>query len=74
MVKASASRAVDLDLILSRVKPMTSKLVPVFTASPLEAQHHKNSMKNKPASFFLNLFAYLSSYHEKVINVLYELA
>ena len=37
VVRASALRAVDLGLILSRVKPMTLKLV--FTASLLDAQH-----------------------------------
>ena len=37
VVKASASEAVDLGLITSRVKLMTLKLV--FTASLLDAQH-----------------------------------
>ena len=37
MVRASVSGAVDLDLIPSRVKPITLKLV--FTASLLDAQH-----------------------------------
>ena len=37
VVKASASGAVDLGLISSRVKPMTLKLV--FTASLLDAHH-----------------------------------
>ena len=37
MLRASASGAVDLGLIPSRVKPMTLKLV--FTASLLDAQH-----------------------------------
>ena len=37
VVRASASGAVDLGLIPSRVKPMTLKLV--FTASLLDAQH-----------------------------------
>ena len=48
VVKASASRAVDLGLILSRVKPMTLKLV--FTASLLDVQHLRDSVENKPAS------------------------
>ena len=37
VVRASASEAVDLGLIPSRVEPMTLKLV--FTASLLDAQH-----------------------------------
>ena len=37
VVRAFASRAVDLILIPSRVKPVTLKLV--FTASLLDAQH-----------------------------------
>ena len=37
VVRASASEAVDLGLIQSRVKPMTSKLV--LTAFLLDAQH-----------------------------------
>ena len=37
VVRASSSKAVDLGLIPSRVKPMTLKLV--FTASLLDAQH-----------------------------------
>ena len=37
VVRASASGAVDLGLISSRVKPMTLKLV--FTASLLDAHH-----------------------------------
>ena len=37
VVGASASGAVDLDLISSQVKPMTLKLV--FTASLLDTQH-----------------------------------
>ena len=48
VVRASASRVVDLGLIPSWVKPMTLKLV--FTASLLDAQHYKKSAKNKPAS------------------------
>ena len=37
VMKASASEALDLGLIPSRVKPMTLKLV--FTASLLDVQH-----------------------------------
>ena len=37
VVRASASKAVDLGLIPSQVKPMTVKLA--FTASLLDAQH-----------------------------------
>ena len=37
VIRASASGAVDLVLIPSRVKPLTLKLV--FTASLLDAQH-----------------------------------
>ena len=43
--------AVDSGLILSRVKPMTIKLV--FTVSLLDAQHERDSVKNKPASLFV---------------------
>ena len=48
VVKASASGAVDSGLSLSRVKPMTLKLV--FTAFLLDVQHRRDSVKNKPAS------------------------
>ena len=48
MVRASASGALDLDLVPSRVKPMTLKLI--LTASLLDAQHQRDSVKNKPAS------------------------
>ena len=48
MVKASAYGAVDSGLIPSRVKPMTLKLV--CTASLLDAQHEKESVRNKLAS------------------------
>ena len=48
VVRASASGAVDLDLISNRVKPMTVKLI--FTASLLNAQHERDSVENKPAS------------------------
>ena len=53
VVRASASRAVDLGLITSRVKLMTLKLV--FTASLLDAQHQRNSVENKPASLLVVL-------------------
>ena len=53
MVRASASGAVDLGLIPSRVKPMTLKLV--FAASLLDAQHSRDSVKNKPASLLIPL-------------------
>ena len=39
VVRASASGAVDLGLIPSRVKPTTLKLVFTATASLLDAQH-----------------------------------
>ena len=51
VVRASGSGAVDLGLIPSRVKPMTLKLV--FTASPLDAQHLKDSVEYKPASLLV---------------------
>ena len=47
MVRASASGAVDLGLIPSRVKLMTLKLV--FKASLLDAQHQRDSAENKHA-------------------------
>ena len=47
MVRASARGAVDSGLIISRVKPMSLKLV--FTASLLDAQHERDSEENKPA-------------------------
>ena len=50
MVRASVPGVVDLGLIPSRVKPMTLKLVGLFTVSPLDAQHERDSVKNKPAS------------------------
>ena len=46
-----ASRAVDLGLIPSRVKPMTLKWV--FTVYLLDAQHYRNSVENKPASLLV---------------------
>ena len=51
VVRASDSGAVNLGLIPSRVKPMTLKLL--FTASLLDAQHLRDSVKNKPASFLV---------------------
>ena len=51
MVRASASGAVDLGLIPSRLPPMTLKLV--FTASRLDAQHLTNDVENKPASLLV---------------------
>ena len=51
MLRASASSVVDSGLIASRVKPMTFKLV--FTASLLDAQHQRGSVKNKPASLLV---------------------
>ena len=48
MVRASASEAVDLGLISSRVKPMTLKLV--FTASLLDALQERYSLENKAVS------------------------
>ena len=51
VVKVSASRAEDLGLIPSRVKPMTLKLL--FTASLLDAQHERDSVENKPASLLV---------------------
>ena len=40
-----------MDLIPSRVKSMTLKLV--FTASLLDAQHERDSVKNKQATLFV---------------------
>ena len=51
VIRASALGAVDSGLIPSWVKPMTSKLV--FTASVLDAQHERNSVKNKLASLLV---------------------
>ena len=49
MVRASASGAVDVGLIPSRVKPMILKLV--FTTFLLfDPQYQKDSVQNKPAS------------------------
>ena len=45
VARASTSEAVDSDLIPSRVKPMTLKLV--FTASMLDDQYETDSVKNK---------------------------
>ena len=51
VVSTSALGAVDLDLIPSRVKPVTLKLA--FTASLLDAQHFRDSVKNEPASLLV---------------------
>ena len=48
---SSASGALNSNLIPSRVKPMTLKLV--FTASLLDAQHQRDSGENKLASIFV---------------------
>ena len=45
------SGAVDLGLFPSRVKPMTLKLV--FTASLLDAQYYRDSVKIKPVSLLV---------------------
>ena len=45
------SGVVDSDLIPSRVNPVTLKLV--FTASLLDAQHERDSVKKKPASLLV---------------------
>ena len=57
VVRVYASRAVDLSLILSRVKPMTLKLI--FTASLLDAQHSRDNVENKPASLLVPLERHL---------------
>ena len=51
MIRASASGAVDLGLIPSRVEPMTLKLV--LTASLLDVQHQRGSGENKPATLLV---------------------
>ena len=51
MVRASATGAVESDLISSRVKPMAVKLL--FTASLLDAQCKSDSVENKSASLFV---------------------
>ena len=51
MDRASASAPVVSGLIPSRVKLMTLKLV--FTASLLDAQHHRDSVESKPASLLV---------------------
>ena len=51
MLRASAFAVVDSGVISSRVKPMTFKLV--FTASLLDAQHQRDSLKNKPTSLLV---------------------
>ena len=47
MLRASASAVVHLGLIASQVKLVTFKLL--FTASLLDAQHQRDSVKNKSA-------------------------
>ena len=49
VVRASASGAVDSSLILSRIKPMTIKLV--FTASLLDSQHKKGQCEKQAGKF-----------------------
>ena len=51
VVRASTSGTVDLGLIPRRIKPIALKLV--FTASLLDAQHYKDSVKNKLASLLV---------------------
>ena len=51
MIRASTLGALDSDLIASRVKPMTLTLV--FTASLLDAQRYRESVKNKLASLLV---------------------
>ena len=51
VIRASASGAVDLGLIPSRVKPMTLQLV--FTASLLDVQHLRDRVEKKPASLLV---------------------
>ena len=51
MLRASASAVVDSGLIPSQVQPLTLKLV--FTASLLDDQHQRDSVKNKPASLLV---------------------
>ena len=51
VVRASASGAVDLGLIPSRIQLMTIKLV--FTAFLLDAQHYRNNVANKSASLLV---------------------
>ena len=51
MIRVSASGAVDLGLIPSRVKPTTLNWI--FTASLLYVQHLRDSVKNKPASLLV---------------------
>ena len=51
VVRASASGAVDVGVIPSRVKPVTLQLV--FIASLLDAQHERDSVETKPASLLV---------------------
>ena len=52
MVRASASQSVDLGFI-SLVESYQKTLKMVFTASLLGAQHIRDSVENKPASFLV---------------------
>ena len=51
VVRVSTLGAVDLGLISSRVKPMTSKLV--FTASLFDTQHCRDNVESQPASLLV---------------------
>ena len=51
MARASSSETVGSGLVLSRVKPMTLKLV--FTAFLFDAQHYRDSVENKLTSSFV---------------------
>ena len=51
MIRASASGAVDLGLIPSRVKPTTLNWI--VTSSLLDVQHLRDSVENKPASLLV---------------------
>ena len=53
VVRASASGAVDLGLIPSLVKPMPLELL--FTVSPFDAQHYRDSAENKLGSLLVPL-------------------
>ena len=54
VVRVSASKAVDLGLIPSVVKPMTT-LKLLLTVSLLDAQHQRDSAENKPSSLLVVL-------------------
>ena len=67
MVKASASGAVEFDLIPSRVKPMTIKLL--FTAFLFETQHERKCAINMPANLFVPFEKHLAGFpHVKRIE------